>query len=543
MSGNYQLDWLNQPNPFRNYDGAHSISLPSPNFVSALSYFEAVEFLLAGQGLARIDTEVKHPVVLPANLEFLSQLLYYSMGISAWKQLGKSEHRWSLRVNPSSGDLHPTETHLLVQGLSGLEPGAYHYDVRRHSLEQRQRGQVAPSIWHNLTGSIDSPPVVVCLTSIFWREAWKYRDRAFRYCHHDLGHAMAAIMLSAAALGWRGEAIAEFPDTELAVSLGLDGHDESPGLVIGLYPGLQLISAAKSPDVLPNWEDSNEPFFGIPNLLSANSLKYQSIEQVYESTCLSVDRWLDRLKRGARSRCRRISTVSARGAEQPVTYSLESSGRESVHRIVRKRRSAVDMDGRQEMQFDQLGNILVSSTRGFKADFQGTTAWMPSVNVVDSGHHFIHLYLYAHRISGLNSGLYYFDRLAQILVPVLLADQKESVKFFSCFQDIAADGCFAISMIADLNLAYELYGDRCYRYVHYEAGWIGQFLYLSACALGYDATGIGCFIDDLINQHLDLPAGFEVIYNFTVGKAVSDPRLTTLPSYDFKDPALDAKGD
>ena len=39
--------------------------------------------------------------------------------------------------------------------------------------------------------------------SIYWREAWKYGMRAFRYCHHDCGHAIAAVAYAAAALGWR----------------------------------------------------------------------------------------------------------------------------------------------------------------------------------------------------------------------------------------------------------------------------------------------------------------------------------------------------
>jgi SagB-type dehydrogenase family enzyme len=154
----------------------------------------------------------------------------------------------------------------------------------------------------------------------------------------------------------------------------------------------------------------------------------------------------------------------------------------------------------------------------------------------DKGHFLIHLYLYIHRVDDLEPGIYYYDRIKQVLVPLSLNDQKDAAKFFSCFQDIAADGCFAASMVADLNQAYRLYGDRGYRFVHYEAGWVGQCLYLSSLALGYESTGIGCFIDDLINKHLGLEDGFEVVYNFTVGRAVDDPRLTTLPSYSFSDP-------
>jgi nitroreductase len=44
---------------------------------------------------------------------------------------------------------------------------------------------------------------LVGLSSIFWREAWKYGERAFRYCQHDVGHALGTLRSAAAALGWK----------------------------------------------------------------------------------------------------------------------------------------------------------------------------------------------------------------------------------------------------------------------------------------------------------------------------------------------------
>ena len=122
------------------------------------------------------------------------------------------------------------------------------------------------------------------------------------------------------------------------------------------------------------------------------------------------------------------------------------------------------------------------------------------------------------------------------MVPLVYADERAAAKYVSCFQDIAAHGCVAFSMVADLNVAYKMFGDRGYRYVHYEAGFMGQLLYLTSTALGYDSTGIGCFLDDDANKLLGLDEGKESIYHFTIGRGVEDPRLTTLPSYDFEDP-------
>ncbi|MCP5118283.1 MAG: SagB/ThcOx family dehydrogenase, partial [bacterium] len=158
-----------------------------------------------------VDRQPAHPV--PAGS--LSRLLYYSLALSAWKVLrrpdGTYHTRWSLRVNPSSGNLHPTEGYLICGPVEGLcEMAAlYHYAPHEHGLELRRQLDATPG------------GAYVGLTSIHWREAWKYGERAFRYCQHDVGHAIAAVAIAAAALGWTARLV-ESPSTdELARMLGV----------------------------------------------------------------------------------------------------------------------------------------------------------------------------------------------------------------------------------------------------------------------------------------------------------------------------------
>lgn len=93
-------------------------------------------------------------------------------------------------------------------------------------------------------------------------------------------------------------------------------------------------------------------------------------------------------------------------------------------------------------------------------------------------------------------------------------------------QDLAGNACIAISMIANLEHLCAEHGPRGYRYAHFEAGAIGQRLYLAAEALGLRATGIGAFFDDEVNAYLHLsPADGEVIYHFAIGYPVTDTRL------------------
>jgi len=81
-------------------------------------------------------------------------------------------------------------------------------------------------------------------------------------------------------------------------------------------------------------------------------------------------------------------------------------------------------------------------------------------------------------------------------------------------------------MIGDFKNSARSCGDRGYRYVHFEAGAIGQRMYLAAEALGLRATGIGAFFDEEVQRYLNLNSEQgQVVYHFAVGHPVPDLRL------------------
>ena len=139
---------------------------------------------------------------------------------------------------------------------------------------------------------------------------------------------------------------------------------------------------------------------------------------------------------------------------------------------------------------------------------------------------FVHLYLYVHRVEGLAPGVYrYWPEHAE-LEKIKEGDQRLVAAALSLGQDLAGNACVAFSMIGDFENAARSYGDRGYRYVHFEAGAIGQRMYLAAEALGLGATGIGAFFDEEVNRYLGLsPELGQVVYHFAIGYPVADPRL------------------
>ncbi len=475
------LDWHNQPDPFRRYEGAPLIALPAePGFPKA-GTFVTMAALAEGPETAK-GSKSDYREEVPLDVTWLSRLLWHSMAISAWKKIPRTGDRYSLRVNPSSGNLHPTETHLALLGFTGLDAGLYHYRADRHALELRSRGgwteQIARAL--ALPWAAESP-LIVALTSIFWREAWKYRDRAYRYCCHDLGHAMMSLLLAARALELPGGVVAHFSDLRLTHALGLAESDDAPMAFLVFPP-------QRAPGPLPT-PPQQEPA-GVPNELSAEEVPYYLLLGMHRSTMLP----------DPAGPLPRISPVNADAALGPP--SLPDPAHDApLGPTVRRRRSALDFDAQTPpMERDAVEQLLDFATRDWPADWRGNFGG--ETPPAASGADFVTLYLYFHRVRGSEPGVYRWDKSSRRLEPLHRGNVERVAAYLSLEQPLAGNACFAVSMIADLAEAARVFGNRGYRYVHFEAGAIGQRLYLGAEALGWNATGIGAFYDDDVHRYL-----------------------------------------
>src|SRR5476649_495382 len=199
------LDWDAQPDPFRRFAGAPMVPLPLPAENDKTAW---TSLFRPGEIAARRVTR-----------ESLGLLFELSFALSAWKQVGPD--RWALRCNPSSGNLHPTEVYLIARGLPDLSDGLYHYAPKEHALERR-------ALYEKTVPKSCIPRMLVGFSSIHWREAWKYGERAFRYCQLDMGHAIGALRYACAVLG-RGIQEVGLDHAALAALLGLDRAEDFEG--------------------------------------------------------------------------------------------------------------------------------------------------------------------------------------------------------------------------------------------------------------------------------------------------------------------------
>ena len=511
------LDWATQPNPFRRCERARLIPLEKIPPTDEPLYDNA---FVPG----RIP-----PV--PLNLRSISQIFYDSLAISAWKSTGES--RWALRVNPSSGNLHPTEGYLICSSIEGLcdKPMVCHYAPKEHGLEVLAEFDLG--LWEKLCVRFPKNTFFMALTSIHWREAWKYGQRAYRYCQHDAGHAIGAISVAAAGLGWQTRILDELSSDELALLTGTfrkhdaDAEPEEPDVLMALGPfGEETHVISLPEDHVLTFESLD--WCGRPNQLSTSHVEW-GVEEMAEAA---------RKPRG--------SGQYERFHNPPKQGSLEIRP-VSLRKMIRQRRSAVAMDGETRMSRETFYRIL-QKTLAVPGNIPfSTLPWKPH----------IHLAIFVHRVDDLPPGLYFLVRdpsqgkvlevaLTQAdswrrpfgcpeqleLYCLIEADAREPARQICCFQEIASDSCFSLGMIAEYEEPLELYGPWFYPRLFWEAGVIGQVLYLEAEAAGIRSTGIGCYFDDHMHEVLGLKdRKYQDLYHFTIGGPVEDIRLTTLPSY------------
>jgi SagB-type dehydrogenase family enzyme len=503
------LDWDAQPNPFRSFDGARRIALP-------------LRLDAGGPPFAEMDAATTAP---PLDADALGLFFELALGLSAWKEIPGGD-RWALRNNPSSGNLHPTEGWALLPALAGVgvSPALYHYNPWAHALEERRLLARLPEL--------PEGGFLVALSSIPWREAWKYGERAFRYCQHDVGHALASAAMAAACLGWKLRTLAAPGDTFIADLLGLSRQDarhlgerEHPDLLALVAPGDREIDPAT---VDLRKLQATEDWSGQANHLSQDHFSWPALERAL------------------------ILTAKPEG-QPPAPWSvppalLLPASTTPGASVIRQRRSAQRMDGATALNRDAFMRMLTRTLPDPSHAPWGSFPWPPRLA----------LFLFVHMVEGVAPGLYAVirdphsrDRLKAACNPGFFwrevpdshaplhllaeADLRRTASGLSCRQAIAGKGAFSLSMVADFDRTLTEEGQWAYRRLFWEAGIIGQTLYLEATAAGLSGVGIGCYFDDEVHRLLGLPEGgmeWQSLYHFAVGRALTDERLRSLPAYD-----------
>jgi SagB-type dehydrogenase family enzyme len=121
-------------------------------------------------------------------------------------------------------------------------------------------------------------------------------------------------------------------------------------------------------------------------------------------------------------------------------------------------------------------------------------------------------------VKGLEAGCYYYAPKAQELRQIRFKNFRRELHFLCLQQDLGRDAGAVLFHTADLKSAIAQYGDRVYRYLHMDAGHLGQRLNLAAIYLNLGVSGIGGFFDNRVNEVLGIPADEAALYITTLGR-------------------------
>ncbi|KAB0243068.1 SagB/ThcOx family dehydrogenase [Microcystis aeruginosa EAWAG127a] len=471
------LDWSQQPYPFKEYKIGQTFDLKP---------------YLSRQTVPKKGDFWRH----------ISRILGCSYGLTA--KIATMGSPLYLRSAPSAGGLYPAEVYLISRGTEFLPAGLYSYQGQSHSLLLFWESDV----WTNLQSAcfwnpvLENTDIALVTSAIFYRSAWRYEDRAYRRIFLDTGHLLGNIELSASINDYRAHLIGGFNDSQMNELLYLDSEKESVMTVIPLADLLNIRqNLPPSTTALPSTTTTLYPKIAEGELL--NSLHQATIiakDEKIEAN-ITPSNWEDKYNFPF---CLKVSVTS-----RSVNWGEDLIDLEST---ILKRRSTRAYSG-ASLSLDELRALLHFT---YQPQDYASQNLDPNPDYFDLD--LLETFIAVSAVTGLEEGCYYYAPKAQELRQIRFKNFQQELHYLCLGQDLGRDAAAVVFHTADLSKAVAKYGDRVYRYLHADAGHLGQRLNLAAIHLGLGVSGIGGFFDDQVNEVLGIPSDEAVIYITTLGR-------------------------
>ncbi len=478
MAGHF-LDWQNQPDVFKTYPGIEPVPLPRDIRMPDKDLFTLVK------------APAEKTSVRDITCEDLSGILTLSYGLTARAQHAGGDFYY--RSAASAGALYPTEIYVAAEGVGGLDDGLYHFSVASHGLiPLRRAGE-----WRACLpgGTAQRPSLMFFLSAIFFRSAWKYRDRSYRYHLLDTGHVAENLVLALKAHGLPFSVSCDFPDALVNRLLGLDPSREVTLLVC-------RVPAAEN-----GWNGEQAE---IPEL--ADEIRNASRVSPKETDFPAI-----REIHGAGSRIMRRAEAPAllrRLGPWPEKWTrparpAETCGALRYGEAVFRRRSQRNFVSRPlpPGYLERLLDALCGPLEG------GGT--LPCTGFL------------VREAPGLDAGFHLLDRETGSVGRVDSECSTDRMARVCLDQAWLANAAVHFLFMANLDLVDETPGPRGYRRAMLAAGRLGERIYLAATALGLGCCGIGAFYDAEASACLGLNSESGLLYLVAAGPTKTKTKRET----------------
>ncbi len=477
--GGHFLDWRNQPDVFKTYDGLESITLPREMPLPRADLFD-----LYGHG-----PEPPRESGL-FDLETLSRilLLTYTLTSRAHQPGGM----FYFRSAASAGALYPTEIYVVSEGMADVNPGLYHFSIAQHRLVKLRDGYFSGSVKDiiddNLAGA---SPLTFFFTAIFFRSEWKYRDRSYRYHLLDTGHVLENLLLSLKALGYAFDITFDFDDTAVNGFLGLDDNLEV-SLAVCRVKGLPEQDARHNPPMIEDLPETVKAASRVSTVESHSSavraVHYAGYERILSN-------------KADFKMCSALGVAT--GAGVSVQSKSIAKATLAYPDAVFRRRSSRNFIA-ESMPISSFDRVLKVLSR------TGSEENIPCFRSICIG-------FLTCGVESLPDGFYLMDEKGKGLDLVRPGAFTAPMSQICLDQDWMARASVHVVFMTNMKVLERVWGPRGYRYAMMTAGRLGERLYLAASALGLGCCGIGAFYDGEACDLLGLDAASRVVYVVSLG--------------------------
>ncbi|MDQ3811132.1 MAG: SagB/ThcOx family dehydrogenase [Chloroflexota bacterium] len=388
------------------------------------------------------------------------------------------------RAAACTGALYHIDLYLVCGELPGLAAGVYHYGPQDDALRLLRPGEFRGTLIEACGGQewVARAPVSIVYTTTYWRNAWKYQERAYRHAFWDSGTILANTLALAAAHGLPSGVVMGFVDRSVNRLLDLDAQKEVALLVapLGHTPDQMLPPA---PPIAPlNLRTARYSFAEV---------EYPAIRAMHAASSLSS---ANEVRTWRQARPAAPVDGSARTAAmtplRPLALDVVS---DSIEAVIRSRGSTRRFE-RTPISCDALSTILASATRRFEADYR-----------TEPGTPLAECFLLVNAVEGLEPGAYRYRPGGDKLELLDAGERRDVAGHLALDQELGADAAVNVYFLAHLPSILEALGNRGYRAAQLDASVMAGKMYLAAYALGLGATGL-TFYDDEVTHFFGRPA-------------------------------------
>jgi SagB-type dehydrogenase family enzyme len=420
------------------------------------------------------------------------------------------------RFVPSGGGLYPNEIYVYLK-TKDMPAGVYHYDAAHHRLVMLREGNFDSYLAQALGNRCDLSACfgTVFISSVFWKNFFKYNDFAYRLQGLDTGVLIGQLLEMAKRFGYASGVYFQFLDRAVNHLLGLSDAEESVYAVIPL-----------STEPVVTWfaVDSN----GTKNVIAAELCRelpavqhdhYERSQRVKEFPM--IIKMNEASMMDSSESFRQIDVIQKMNNGIQMTY------------MPRAKRLSYDLASICRKRYSPETDFVLSRVTKpqLTALLQETTASFSYRNDLEIPHEKseprVSLYTCLYNVEGIPNGAYRYDSANHALSRILRGDHRLRLQ-----QGMSLNNVNLFQVPICLHVAGEKdyfkssLGYRGYRIQQMEAGMLVQRLLLASSAIGMGGRPLLGFNASYCDEIYKMtPQGKTSLIQIPIGLYRHRPRL------------------